>query len=157
MKSLIGQPLRVVTMELKVNTVLIVHNSSERLSQLQTILQRAGYYILRATDSKTACRTAFEELPTLILIEESDTDTDQALVLRLREIERTARIPILLTTSATALNLVRETEAADPYPSQSLAIPYDDFQLVAVASRLIERNLSARTLNTSREHYRQLF
>src|ERR1051325_8339870 len=131
--SVIEQPLRVITMELeKVYTVLIINNSRERLPELQTLFQRAGYNVLQATDSKSACRSAFEQQPDVILIEESESAVDQALVLRLREIELTSRIPILLTTSAASLNLVQETEARNPNPSASLPIPYDDLELIAI-------------------------
>jgi len=141
----------------KVYTILVVHKSAERLDQLHCILQRAGYDVLKAVNSEAACKLAFTQHPDLILIEETDTDSDQALVLRLREIDATTPIPILLTTSAPSLGLVSETEALNPNPSDSLPIPYDDFQLVSYVTRLIVANSAAREIWKSEQRYRQLF
>lgn len=141
----------------KVYTILVVHNSTERLDQIHVILERAGYDVLKAINSDAACKLAFTQHPDLIVIEETSTSTDQALVLRLREIDATAPIPILLTTSAPALALAGETEANDPNPSDSLHIPYDDFQLVSTITRLIISSRAARLINKSEQRYRELF
>src|SRR6185503_3659283 len=99
----------------------------------------------------------FKQQPDLILLEEIDSVADQALVLRLREINATAPIPILLTTTASSLSLVDETEADNPYPSASLAVPYDNFELVSTITRLIIESAAARKISKSEQRYRELF
>ena len=141
----------------KVYTILAINESPDRLDSINDILQRAGYDVLKATNPTAACKLAFTDHPDLILIEESNTEQDENLVRRLREIDKTSPIPILLTTSAQQLSLVKDSEAAYPYPSDSLQIPYTEFQLVIAVTRLIDANCADRIIHQRERRYRDLF
>src|SRR5260370_9798431 len=140
----------------KVYTITPVNESSDRLDSINDILQRAGYDVLKATNTTAACKLAFTDHPDLILIEESNTEQDENLVCRLREIDKTSPIPILLTTSAQQLSLVKDSEAAYPYPSDSLQIPYTEFQLVIAVTRLIDANCADRIIHQRERRYPDL-
>ena len=143
----------------KIYTILVVSNSPQRLLSISTALARSGYSLLRAANSKAAYKLAFNQRPDLIIIEETD-NSKQALCRRLKEIDQTSKIPILLTTSASSPVLItdRECENRHPgHPGESLKIPYDDLQLIAVASRLIEHGRAQRIIQDSEQRYRDLF
>src|SRR5260370_24637420 len=142
----------------KVYTILAINESPDRLDSINDILQRAGYDVLKATNTNAACKLAFTDHPAdLILIEESNTEQDENLVRRLREIDKTSPIPILLTTSAQQLSLVKNSEAAYPYPSDYLQIPYTEFTLAIAVTRLIDANCAGRFIHHRAHRDRDLF
>jgi two-component system cell cycle sensor histidine kinase/response regulator CckA len=141
----------------RVYTVLVVHDLSSRLDQLHRILQRAGYDVLKATNSDAACKLAATQQPDLILIEETSTAAASDLVSRLRKINDIKITPIVLTTAAASLPLAAGTETQNCNPTYSLQNPYDDLHLVSTVARLIATNAAARQVNKSERRYRELF
>jgi two-component system, cell cycle response regulator DivK len=114
--------------------VLVVEDNEKNMKLFRDILQATGYTPLEATSGGRALAVAAEQAPALVLmdIQLPDMDGTEALA-RLREDERTARIPVLaLTAQAMHGDRERFLEAGfDGYLSK----PVDVAELVATVRR----------------------
>ncbi len=114
--------------------ILVVEDNEKNMRLFRDILQATGYTPLEATSAGQALALAAEQAPALVLmdIQLPDMDGTEALE-RLREDERTARIPVLaLTAQAMHGDRERFLEAGfDGYISK----PVDVAELVATVRR----------------------
>jgi two-component system, cell cycle response regulator DivK len=117
--------------------VLVVEDNDKNMKLFRDVLQATGYTPLEATSGEEALTLAAERAPALVLMDIQLPDIDGIEALRrLREDERTARIPVLALT-AQAMEGDRErflAEGFDGYLSKPVDVP----EFVATVRRLCE-------------------
>jgi two-component system, cell cycle response regulator DivK len=117
-----------------VKRVLIVEDNDKNMKLFRDVLQATGYTPLEASSGKEALEIAAERAPALVLMDIQLPDIDGLEALRrLRENERTARIPVLaLTAQAMEGDHERFLAAGfDGYLSKPVDVP----ELVATVRR----------------------
>jgi two-component system, cell cycle response regulator DivK len=118
-------------------TVLVVEDNEKNMKLFREVLQATGYTALEASSGEDALALAAANPPALVLmdIQLPDIDGIEALQ-RLREDERTARIPVLaLTAQAMQGDRERFVEAGfDGYLSK----PVDVAELIGLVRRYCE-------------------
>jgi two-component system, cell cycle response regulator DivK len=117
--------------------VLIVEDNDKNMKLFRDVLQATGYSPLEASSGEQAVALAGENAPALVLMDIQLPDMDGVEALRrLREDERTARIPVLaLTAQAMAGDRERFLAAGfDGYLSK----PVDVAELVSTVRTYCE-------------------
>ena len=114
--------------------VLVVEDNEKNMKLFRDVLQATGYEPLEASSGERALTLAAEGAPALVLMDIQLPDIDGIEALRrLRENERTARIPVLALT-AQAMDGDRERFLAagfDGYLSKPVDVP----ELIATVRR----------------------
>jgi CheY-like chemotaxis protein len=96
-------------------TILLADDHEDNRLALLTVLAREGYLTLGAANGQEAVEAAREHLPDLILMDLAMPVMDgRQAMQRLREDERTARIPIVVLT-AMALSVDRDRLVAEGF------------------------------------------
>lgn len=102
-------------------TALIVDDFDATYDLLRTILERAGFRVIRATKAQDAYRKAVEEHPELILMDvQLEEGNGMAATRLIREDAATMSIPIIAMSSISPYELRQEARAAgcDEYLSK---------------------------------------
>jgi PAS domain S-box-containing protein len=122
------------------DSVLIVNDIPEQLSLMDSLLRKAGYWVLTAGDGLEAFEVAKRERPDVVISDVSMPRVNGIEFCRLiREDDDLRFLPILLVSAHR-----RDTESvveglrsgADDY----LEMPFDSTRLIAKVSRLLERS-----------------
>jgi two-component system cell cycle response regulator DivK len=114
--------------------VLVVEDNEKNMKLFRDVLQATGYSPLEASSGEAALVAAAEGVPAVVLMDIQLPDMDGIEALRrLREDERTARIPVLALT-AQAMQGDRERFLAAGFDGY-LSKPVDVAELVATVRR----------------------
>lgn len=136
--------------------ILAINDNPDQLELLAYILREAGYQVVTADSGNRGLEAARRELPDLIISDVMMNDGDGIELCRMiRADQKVSLLPILLLSA-----LRKDTESvlegleagADDY----VEIPYIAETLIAKASRLIERKLTADILHESENRFRNL-
>jgi adenylate cyclase len=93
-------------------TILVVDDVPTNLRLLEAILSHRGYYVVSATDARTALELVASAQPDLILLDVVMPEMDgYALCRRLREREDTAVLPVIMVTSSSGPEKTAAIEA----------------------------------------------
>jgi len=125
--------------------ILIIDDDLDTLRLVGLMLQRQGYQITAATNGQQGLEKAFEDTPSLILLDVMMPDMDgYEVARRLRENPQTVNIPILMFTAKTQLDdkVAGFEVGADDY----LTKPTHPSELQSHVKALLAR--SARTSET---------
>jgi two-component system cell cycle response regulator DivK len=117
--------------------VLVVEDNEKNMKLFRDILEATGYTALEASSGEEAVALAGANMPALVLMDIQLPDIDGIEALRrLREDDRTARIPVLALT-AQAMHGDRErflSAGFDAYLSKPVDVP----ELIALVRRYCE-------------------
>jgi two-component system, cell cycle response regulator DivK len=120
--------------------VLVVEDNEKNMKLFRDVLQATGYTPLEASSGAEALELAVESMPALVLMDIQLPDMGGVEALgRLREDERTARIPVLALT-AQAMHGDRERFLAagfDGYLSKPVDVP----EFVKTVARLCDEGI----------------
>ena len=115
--------------------VVVADDEEDILMLVDATLRSAGFEVLRARDGLEALELVRQRAPRLAILDVSMPQLDGLEVLRrLREDERTAKLPIVLLSA-----LAQDTEVARGYElgaSRYVRKPFRPSELVAIAREL---------------------
>ncbi|MGH9905135.1 MAG: PAS domain S-box protein [Pyrinomonadaceae bacterium] len=138
-------------------TVLIVNDVPEQLSLMDSLLRKAGYSVLTATDGLEALDVVKSSRPELVISDVSMPRVNGIeFCRRIRRDSDLHNIPILLM-SAHRRDTDSVVEGLESGADDYLEVPFDSTRLVAKVSRLLERSRAEAALRESQERYRLLF
>lgn len=107
-------------------TILVIEDNLDNLDLVRFLLEEAGYSILAATDGRSGLSLAFQERPSLILLDLAIPEIDGwSLAQMLKSDEATRHIPVIALTAHTMPGDRKKALDAgcDGYLSKPLDIP----------------------------------
>jgi CheY-like chemotaxis protein len=127
-------------------TVLLVEDSRLQKQAIETILFRAGYLVLLASDGEEGLQLARESRPELILLDLRLPGIDGEEVLRvLKQESRTKQIPVIIISDLAEASFakLRAAGAADYFPKSRLLGAEDgEGAFLAVIDRVVRQSES---------------
>jgi PAS domain S-box-containing protein len=120
-------------------TILIVNDSPSRIDPMSDVLRRAGYRVLTAEGGRGGYQVTQRERPRLVIIGAGATEPTGAELCRLIRADADLHLVPILIVSATPVDTADAVGGLHPGADDYLEVPYDPAQLVAQATRLIER------------------
>ena len=117
--------------------VLVVEDNEKNMKLFRDVLEATGYTALESSSGEEAVALAAANMPALVLMDIQLPDIDGTEALRrLREDDRTARIPVLALT-AQAMDGDRERFLSTGFDGY-LSKPVDVAELIALVRRYCE-------------------
>jgi len=133
------------------HTILVVTDLADQLEALASIIELAGYRVLKATTPNLAVQLSAHQLD-LTIINVSKQKIARGLHRRIRSIQKLANTPILvISTEAQNIDFIDLTK------DDLLESAYQPITLAAKVARLVERKRTQDELDSSQQLYFDLF
>lgn len=130
--------------------ILVVNNEPERLDVMKSLLEDAGYKILRAGSGREALSVAGRELPDLIVSDVLMPDGSGIELCRAARKDLKLRLIPIMLISALNKDVHSVVEALSVGADDYIQAPFNELHLIAKIARLLERKRLER-INAEQE------
>jgi signal transduction histidine kinase len=134
--------------------ILVVDDTPDLLDLFSTLLQRAGYKVLRAATGQECLRIVREELPDLVLLDVMLPDLDGIEVCKRIKSDRDTAAVLVIHISGMRTSADNEAEGLEAGADGYLTKPVEPRALLAHMNALLRVKQTERALSQSEQQFR---